>query len=193
MNDISFAEFNSDALDCIQVATPCRADWNAMKGDDRARFCPTCAKNVYNLSGMTRLEAESLLREKEDLQEGLCARFYKRADGTVITSDCPVGMRVIRRPMKWMATTIVMVLAPLLALGGALAFGGALGGAQISRNARTSSSGNPVATLRAMQPFKTVFDWLKPEPVVMGGLMKVPLSVSPKPLPASPPNKTKLS
>ena len=28
----------SDALDLIRVASPCRADWRAMTGDDRVRF-----------------------------------------------------------------------------------------------------------------------------------------------------------
>lgn len=30
----------------LRVASPCRADWDKMQGDDRMRFCGTCAKNV---------------------------------------------------------------------------------------------------------------------------------------------------
>ena len=45
-------------LDSIQLATPCSADWNAMPGDSRTRFCASCAKNVYNLSAMSRDEAQ---------------------------------------------------------------------------------------------------------------------------------------
>src|SRR6516162_8887116 len=37
----------------LRVASPCPADWNAMQGDDRVRFCGQCEKNVYNLSAMT--------------------------------------------------------------------------------------------------------------------------------------------
>jgi hypothetical protein len=81
-------------LESVQVAAPCSADWDAMIGDERVRFCAQCAKNVYNLSALPREEAEALLLEKEGK---LCVRLYKRADGTVLTSDCPVGVRRRRR------------------------------------------------------------------------------------------------
>jgi hypothetical protein len=81
-------------LDGLRIASPCNASWDAMTGDDRVRFCGECQKNVYNLSAMTREEAEALLAEREETP---CVRFYQRADGTVITSDCPVGVRRRRR------------------------------------------------------------------------------------------------
>jgi hypothetical protein len=74
----------------VRVASPCNADWNGMHGDDQSRFCDKCAKNVYNLSAMTTEQAEALIREKEG---DLCARYYQRTDGTVLTADCPVGVR----------------------------------------------------------------------------------------------------
>lgn len=74
----------------VRIASPCSADWNAMKGDDQARFCSQCNKNVYNLSAMTTQQAESLIRAKEG---DVCVRYYERADGTVMTADCPVGVR----------------------------------------------------------------------------------------------------
>ncbi len=82
------------ALESLQVASPCHADWNAMRGDDRSRFCPSCAKNVYNLSAMTRPEAELLLQEKEGR---LCVRYYLREDGTMLTQDCPVGVAALKQ------------------------------------------------------------------------------------------------
>src|SRR5260370_19852842 len=71
-------------LDRISVAAPCAADWDSMPGSDRVRHCDQCNKNVYNLSEMTRRQAEALLREKEGQ---LCARLYRRADGTILTSN----------------------------------------------------------------------------------------------------------
>src|SRR3954452_5823731 len=38
-------------LESIRIASPCKANWDDMVGDERARFCGQCAKNVYNLSG----------------------------------------------------------------------------------------------------------------------------------------------
>ncbi len=76
-------------LDGIRVASPCPASWEAMQGDDRIRFCSECRKDVYNLSVMTIVEASALIAEREGQ---LCARLYRRADGTVLTADCPVGV-----------------------------------------------------------------------------------------------------
>src|SRR6267142_5668090 len=70
-------------LDRISIAAPCSADWDSMPGSDRVRHCGQCNKNVYNLSEMTRRQAEALIREKEGQ---LCARLYRRADGTILTS-----------------------------------------------------------------------------------------------------------
>jgi len=86
-------------LDNIQVATPCTADWNQMTGDDRVRHCGQCQKNVYNLSGMMRDEAEALLRERNG---DLCVRYYQRHDGTILLADCTVG-RSNRSRHRWIA------------------------------------------------------------------------------------------
>lgn len=82
-------------LESIAIASPCTASWEKMQGDDRVRFCGECEKNVYNLSAMPRQEAEDLLRSRPD--GDICVRLYKRADGTVLTEDCPVGMKRKRR------------------------------------------------------------------------------------------------
>jgi hypothetical protein len=65
-----------------------------MTGDDRVRFCGQCEKHVYNLSGMTRADAERLVRESTG---EICVRLYQRTDGTVLTADCPVGVKRVRR------------------------------------------------------------------------------------------------
>src|SRR5262249_39510369 len=80
--------------DNIRIAAPCSADWAKMSGDDRARFCGDCKLNVYNLSDMTRDEAEALIREREGR---LCVRYYQRADGTILLKDCTVGVHRRRR------------------------------------------------------------------------------------------------
>jgi hypothetical protein len=79
-------------LESIRIASPCRASWEKMAGDDRVRYCQECKLNVYNLSEMTRTEAERLIASREGR---LCVRFYRRADGTMITQDCPKGLRAL--------------------------------------------------------------------------------------------------
>ena len=75
-------------LENISVAAPCNADWAHMSGDDRTRHCGDCRKNVYNLSDMTRDEAEALIVAKEGK---LCVRYFQRHDGTILLADCTVG------------------------------------------------------------------------------------------------------
>ena len=79
----------SDPLSRVRVASPCTADWDSMIGNDRTRFCSQCELNVFNLSAMTRAEAEHLIANAETR---LCVRFYRRRDGSIITQDCPVGL-----------------------------------------------------------------------------------------------------
>lgn len=100
-------------LDNIRVASPCSADWAKMTGDERRRFCGDCKKHVYNLSELTRDEAEALILEKEGR---LCVRYYQRADGTILLADCTVGVRRRRR-----RRVIVAGAAAMLAGGAALA------------------------------------------------------------------------
>ncbi len=95
----------------IKIASPCPARWEDMGGDDRVRFCDQCRKNVYNLSAMSAPEARELVAEKNG---NLCARMYQRADGTVMTEDCPVGVaRYWRRVKAMVAGGVAAVLFAL--------------------------------------------------------------------------------
>jgi hypothetical protein len=98
----------------IRVASPCPADWNQMTGDDRMRACAQCNKNVYNLSNMTRDEAEALIVAKEGK---LCVRYFQRKDGTILLKDCAVGVTQKRK-----RRVIAAGAAALLAGGGVLAY-----------------------------------------------------------------------
>jgi hypothetical protein len=86
-----------DLLSNVKVAAPCVVSWDRMTGDDRTRFCSLCQKNVYNLSALTTDEITALIREKEGK---LCGRFYRRSDGTMLTADCPVGLRQMARRLR---------------------------------------------------------------------------------------------
>lgn len=99
----------------IRIASPCPADWNAMAGDDRARHCSDCNLNVYNLSAMTEREVQSLIAKS---QGRVCGRFYRRADGTILTQDCPRGLRAAARRVSRTATA---VLTAVMSVGFAFA------------------------------------------------------------------------
>ena len=105
------ARFNSP-LDDVKVAAPCPASWDEMRGGDEVRFCSQCSLNVYNLSGMSKREAESLIARTEGR---LCVRFYRRADGTVLTSNCPTGLRALKRRLSRLTTAIISAVMSFFA------------------------------------------------------------------------------
>jgi hypothetical protein len=160
-------------LDRVRVASPCTADWNEMLGDERVRFCLGCEKNVYNLSSLPREEAEALLQAR--LGTELCIRFYQRADGTILTQDCPVGVK--KKQRRKLA----------LAVAGAGAMAAAAAATLLRPTCRKGAEGGEVAVAGAMyvptEPTAPVV------PTVMGTAMptapvappEVPTTVHPEP------------
>lgn len=98
-------------LNNLKIASPCSADWNEMYGNERKRFCGDCKLNVYNLSGMTRYDAENLLRNSEGR---LCVRYFKRSDGSVISADCPVGWAKVRQRLSVCTTAIFSLMISMM-------------------------------------------------------------------------------
>ncbi|MBL8909453.1 MAG: hypothetical protein JNM17_02005 [Archangium sp.] len=64
-----------------------------MRGDERSRFCQRCSLHVFNVSELSETELRELLVKKGGV---VCGRIFKRADGTVMTRDCPTGVRALR-------------------------------------------------------------------------------------------------
>jgi len=125
-----------------------------MAGDDRVRFCTHCRNHVFNLSGMRREEAEDLVRRQQD---GLCVRYYRRADGAVMTRDCPVGVQ--RKLRRLVALAMGLFLAALVGL---------------SAWTRPTSQGRLGGRLRNWEPFRTVLEWLDPSSTFVMGTICTP-------------------
>lgn len=127
-----------------------------MSGDDKVRFCGLCKKNVYNLSTLSRDEAVGLVKEREGQ---MCALFFQRGDGTVMTADCPVGVRRARFAMAAAFSLLALIFA------GPVFF------------ARRTQTGQPVGEyfeqlvdeMRTVPIVGAVVNWISPEPVVMLG------------------------
>ena len=83
------------ALHRIEIVTPCTVSWDKMEGDERVRHCGDCNKNVFNLSAMLEAEAAALVAQNSS--GDLCVRFYRRPDGTMMTSDCSASPRARAR------------------------------------------------------------------------------------------------
>jgi hypothetical protein len=167
----------TNALMNLQVASPCSASWDQMQGGDKVRFCADCHLHVYNLSAMTRVEAEALLQEREALP---CVRFYQRRDGTVLTQDCPRHLEAVRRSARPAVGVLVGVVVGMffLLLTVLLAVTG------------SEPPGNGNFSIHQIEPFQTIETWLgiapPPPPCIMG------IPAPPKPNP-DPPNATQVN
>jgi hypothetical protein len=102
-------------LSNIRVASPCPADWEKMVGDERVRHCAECNLNVYNLSAMTERQVQELIAGSRGKR--LCTRFYRRADGTVLTQDCPWSLRAMGRNASRIAAGIIAAMMSIVAFG----------------------------------------------------------------------------
>lgn len=105
----------TNQLDNLKIASPCSANWDEMVGDNRVRFCGECKLNVYNLSGMSRIDAENLITNTTGR---VCVRMYQRADGSVITQDCPVGWAKIKQRSKLFVTAAASLIFTFLSAVG---------------------------------------------------------------------------
>jgi hypothetical protein len=100
---------------------------------------------------MSRPEAEALAAKTEGRR---CVRFYVRADGTVLTDDCPVGLRLARKAMHWTLGSLAAGIAFLLALMGGHAL----------RWSDAKGKRSLMAALRQIEPLGRVIEWLDPSP-----------------------------
>jgi len=105
------ARFKSK-LDNIRVAAPCNVDWDTMYGNERVRFCDQCQLNVFNLSEMTKAEAERLVGSAEGR---LCVRYYRRRDGSILTQNCPVGLRALKKRLSRVASAVASTVLSFFA------------------------------------------------------------------------------
>jgi hypothetical protein len=98
----------------LRIASPCSMNWENMSGNQMARFCQSCQLNVYNFSEMSAGEIRKLILQKEGR---VCGRLYKRADGTVITKDCPTGLWALRKRMSRTASAVFATVLSLFSIG----------------------------------------------------------------------------
>jgi hypothetical protein len=154
----------------LQMASPCSADWDEMKGTERVRRCRRCHLNVYRISDLTREEAEEVV---EDAEGERCTSLYRRQDGTVLVEDCPRGVAAARRASRWWKERmfhLFLLVLPWIIITGFL-----------SIDADTKEGR---FSLTDIEPFKSL-DLLASRPTAPGGLKRISIlttSVPPPPV-----------
>ena len=76
-------------LNNLRIASPCPATWGRC-GAMTVSASVTRVRSMCTVSDLTADEAVALI-QKSDGQS--CVRLFRRKDGTVLTADCPVGIR----------------------------------------------------------------------------------------------------
>jgi len=106
--DSSKALFNQ-----LQIASPCPMLWKDMARtpEEAVRFYGDCRKNVYDVSKMSAADANQLLQRAQITGESRCMQLYRRADGTIITDDCPVGLKRIRDQWRKLKSSVTAAFA----------------------------------------------------------------------------------
>jgi len=97
---------------------------------------------------MSRHDAEALIANTEGR---LCVTYFQRSDGTVITRDCPLGVRVARAVTRRVVGLAAAICGVLFAL--------TTWAENPSGIARTRS-------LRHVEPFRRLIAWLDRQPTV---------------------------
>jgi hypothetical protein len=97
-----------NSLQNLQIASPCPSDWNKMVGNEQVRHCSECNLNVYNLSAMTERQVSELVAGHQGKR--LCARLYRRADGTILTQECPWRWRTLKRRASRLAGAVLTAM-----------------------------------------------------------------------------------
>lgn len=174
-------------LERAQVASPCSARWEDMRGDDTTRFCEQCSLHVHDLTAMSNAEAESLLRrhfapDGTPIAGGLCGRLFRRPDGTVLEQDCPVGLARIRATARKSLARIAAAVGLLTGIGAALAW-----------TQQEGFDGTVRGSLRGLEPIATLSRWMAPrslpplaarQPMILGGAIACPPPAPPAPTPS---------
>lgn len=150
----------------VYVASPCNVPWETMPGGDKVRHCGECKLNVYNFAALTEAQAEELILKTEGR---LCGMIYRRADGTVITKDCPKGLALVRQ----------QAVAGLARVAAVIVFAGACVFSAFGFGLNRSGTGS--CGPRYDQTLQSVKRWLRtdmPGPVATGGVIAFPGSIA---------------
>lgn len=94
----------------IPIPKPCHEDWDAMRIEDRKRYCERCREHVHDLSALSESEARALLRSRTDM----CVSYELHADGTIRFAG-PASVVPVSRLRRVSAAVAPLGLATALA------------------------------------------------------------------------------
>jgi hypothetical protein len=94
-------------IDKLGINSPCTADWNKMKGNDRIRYCEECKRYVHDFSRLPRRQVQDLIAASPGR---ICARLTYNEDDSVIFLDSRTLSRSESQKASPLATAIVTAM-----------------------------------------------------------------------------------
>lgn len=122
-------------LDDLRVGGDCDEAWATMPGSGRSRHCRTCDHAIYDLSALTRGEAEALVVAHDAAGKRLCGAMTHTVAGTLASVSWWSRLRAARE-QGVLAVAAAAVLIGATALG----YRGPLVGALLDAEARRVAS-----------------------------------------------------
>lgn len=81
-------------LGIVKRASPCSGK-GAANGEGPVRRCGKCQRRAYDVKHLDAFQVRELVMREEGRP---CMRFFERADGLLLTADCPRGFK----PLGWL-------------------------------------------------------------------------------------------
>ena len=128
-------------LDPLRVGGDCDAAWDAMPGSDRSRHCARCDHAIYDLSALTRGEAEALVSAHAAVGKRLCGAITHTEGGTMANVSWWSRLRAAREQ-----GVLVVAAAAVLVGATALGYRGPLVGALLDAEARRVAATAAIAS-----------------------------------------------
>lgn len=99
----------------MELGYYCDLVWNDFDGEsDTRRHCSSCDQHVYNISNMTKAQAERVIEQHRD--KGICVHFVQR-DGRVVHKGDPLTqLRAQRKGARRLLALALIGQAGFLAL-----------------------------------------------------------------------------
>ncbi|QQS10288.1 MAG: hypothetical protein IPK69_06615 [Phycisphaerales bacterium] len=165
------------SLDQLQITAPCPAQWDDMQGTETRRLCADCNLHVHNPTRMSEVELDAFLTEvsaKLHAGERVCARLYRRADGTVLEQNCPRGLAALRQRTWAGVRRVAAVVA--LAITGVFVGNRAIADAKIQSQGGWMGGWMGARVCRGLLPFSWISTRLgkpvvQPAQVLLGGVI----------------------
>ena len=99
----------------MKLKYTCHISWSDLEGaSNTRRHCTACSRDVFNISAMTRQQAQQVIDEHQE--RGLCVRFVKR-DGQIVHKGDPLEqLRSQRTGVRRLLAVALIGQAGFLAL-----------------------------------------------------------------------------